>query len=238
MFLADFHVHSRFSDGKLEIPELVDCFGSRGFGCIAITDHLCETESVIGKASYLLQYSLTEASFPEYLRVLEAEAARAWDQYKMVILPGVELSQNYLSNRRSAHVLGLGISKFVGASGSATELARSIRAQGALAIAAHPVWTRRIEKQTYHLWDQRDLLSAEFDAWEVASGPYLFEEVASTRLPKIATSDFHVRRHMESWKTVLHCERHPEAILRAIRKQQLGFQFYNDLHPQALLAPA
>ena len=39
-FLGDLHMHSTFSDGKLTIPELVDLFGSRGFGVIAITDHL------------------------------------------------------------------------------------------------------------------------------------------------------------------------------------------------------
>ena len=90
--LADFHVHSTFSDGKLSIPEVVDLFGSRGFGAIAITDHLCEERTLIGKA-------------------------------------------------------------------------------------AHPVSTRKPEKQTYYLWDRRKELAGEFDAWEVASGPYLFSEV-------------------------------------------------------------
>ena len=46
--------------------------------------------------------------------------------------------------------------------------------------------------------------------------------------PKIASSDLHVARQMTSWKTVLDCERHPEAILDAIRKQKLSFSFYED----------
>ena len=33
---------------------------------------------------------------------------------------------------------------------------------------------------------------------------------------------------MTSWKTVLHCERHPEAILRAIKRQQISFEFFRD----------
>ncbi|NJM10303.1 MAG: PHP domain-containing protein, partial [Bdellovibrionaceae bacterium] len=39
MFLADLHVHSNFSDGHLSISELVDFYGQRGFGAIAVTDH-------------------------------------------------------------------------------------------------------------------------------------------------------------------------------------------------------
>ncbi len=42
MILGDFHIHSNFSDGRFSIPEIVDLFGGRGFGAIAITDHLCE----------------------------------------------------------------------------------------------------------------------------------------------------------------------------------------------------
>lgn len=226
--LADFHMHSTFSDGKLTIPELVDLYGSRGFGAIAITDHLCEAETVIGKAARYLGQTLTPATFPLYVEILRSEAERAWDLYRMVVIPGFELTKNSVSNHRSAHLLGLGISEFVPADGDPVELARAIRRQGALAIAAHPVHTRKTEKQTYHLWDRREELAAELDAWEVASGPYLFEEVAATRLPKIASSDLHRPSQFRSWKTVLSCERHPEAILEAIRRQELDFRFHDE----------
>jgi hypothetical protein len=95
-----------------------------------------------------------------------------------------------------------------------------------VAVAAHPVSTGFIEKQTYHLWNRRRELAREFDAWEVASGPYLFEEVRKSGLPVIANSDMHVPRQLRSWKTVLDCERHPQAILEAIRKQQLSLRFF------------
>src|SRR5580693_3509824 len=107
MYLADFHVHSNFSDGKLSIPELVDFYGSRGFGALAITDHLCEDRTLIGRAARLLGQTLTPASFPLYMEILKSEAARAWDQYKMVVLPGFELSKNSISNHRSAHIVGV-----------------------------------------------------------------------------------------------------------------------------------
>jgi predicted metal-dependent phosphoesterase TrpH len=228
MFLADFHLHSNFSDGKLSIPELVDLFGQRGFGAIAITDHLCDNRTVIGKAAAYLGRTLTPAVFPLYREILRSEAERALRKYRMVVIPGFELTQNSISNHRSAHVLGLGVDRFIAADDDVTELARKIRDSGGLSIAAHPVSTRKIEKQTYHLWDRRHELASAFDAWEVASGPYLFSEVLVSKLPKIASSDLHVPRQVTSWKTVLHCERHQAAILDAIRRQQISFHFWQD----------
>jgi hypothetical protein len=52
----------------------------------------------------------------------------------------------------------------------AASIQRAIRAQGGLAIGAHPVNTRKTEKQTYGLWHRREELAPELDAWEVASG--------------------------------------------------------------------
>jgi len=228
MFLADFHMHSTFSDGKLTIPELVDLHGSLGFGAIAITDHLCESETLIGKAANYIGHTLTPANFPLYMEILKTEAARAWDQYRLVVIPGFELSKNSISNYRSAHILGLGISQFVQADPDALDLIRAIQTQGGIAVAAHPVSTRVVEKQTYHLWNRREELAQAFDAWEVASGRYIFDEVKNSGLPMIANSDMHYRRQMTSWKTVFDCERHPEAILRAIREQRLDFRFYDE----------
>ncbi len=229
MFLADFHVHSNFSDGIMSVPDVIDLYGSRGFGAIAITDHLCETMTVLGKASAYLGCSLTPATFPLYWEILKSEGERAWNQYKMVVIPGFELTKNSISNHRSAHVLGLGITDFVSANGDVADLAKAIRAQGALAVAAHPVWTRLYEKQTYHIWNRREELVDAFDAWEVASGRFIFDEVKNTKLPKIASSDLHRPQQINAWKTVLDCEKHPEAILRAIKKQQIDFRYYQEV---------
>lgn len=227
MWLADLHVHSTFSDGKLTIPELVDFYGQRGFGCLAVTDHICEERTFFGLAAGFLSYTLTEETFPAYLELLRAQAERAWEQYEMVVIPGFELSKNSWSNQRSAHILGLGVGEWVGADGDIPDLARAIRAQGGVSIAAHPVSTRKIEKQTHHLWHRREELAAEFDAWEVASGPHLFTEVQNSGLPMIATSDLHRAGQIRSWKTVFDCERHPQAILEAVRRQELSFKFYS-----------
>jgi hypothetical protein len=228
MFLADFHIHTTRSDGKMNLHEVVDFYGRREFGAIAITDHLCEDVSLLGKAARYLGCTLTRENFARHMEEILEEDERAWRQYRMRVLPGYEITKNSLSNHRSAHLLALGTTSYLNPNQEIPGLCRAIRAEGGLAIAAHPVSTRKFEKQTYHLWDRREELAGEFDAWEVASGPHIFPEVMHSGLPLIANSDLHSAPQISSWKTVLSCERDPEAILDAIRRQDLQFHFYRD----------
>jgi hypothetical protein len=228
MFITDFHIHSSFSDGKHSIAEIVDFYGKRGFGAIAITDHLCETRTFLGVGASYLNRTLTPMNFQKYMEVIREEGERAQYLYGMKVIPGFEITKNYLSNHRSAHILALGVSDFVSADDSIDTILKNIREQGALSIAAHPVSTRKMEKQTYHLWQRREELSLYVDAWEVASGPHLFTEVQTSGLPMIANSDLHRFSQMSSWKTCFEGERKMEAILEKIKKQKLSFQFYQE----------
>lgn len=224
--LCDFHIHSDFSDGQMSIPEIVDLYGSHRFGAIAITDHLCETRTFLGAAAYQLDRSLTPANFPLYREILKSEAERAWRQYQMVVLPGFEITKNFIRNHRSAHILAVGISEYVSADGPVEKICDTIHGLGGLAIAAHPVNTRKREKQTYLLWDNREKLKNYFDAWEVASGRFFFEEVRASGLPLIANSDLHRPEQINSWKTVLNCEKDENKIKNAIRTQKVQFEFF------------
>lgn len=107
MMLADLHIHSTFSDGKLSIAEIVDYYGERGFKIIAITDHVCEEKTFLGVASNYLKKTLTRQTFQEYLKTIEVEGKRAFEKYKMLVIPGVELTKNYISFSRSSHILAL-----------------------------------------------------------------------------------------------------------------------------------
>jgi PHP family Zn ribbon phosphoesterase len=236
MLMTDLHIHSNFSDGKLSIPEIVDFYGMRGFNIIAITDHLCEENTFLGKASSFLDKTLTRHTFSDYLKEIENEGKRAMKLYGMLVIPGVELTKNSFSFHRSAHILALGISEYIELEGNISELIDRIHQQGAIAIAAHPVSTRKLEHQTYHLWDNRVELAEKFDAWEVASGPHLFEEVLSSGLPMIANSDFHQPKHIRSWKTLLDCELNFKSLKSAIRSQKIELFFYEDL-PHASSTP-
>lgn len=228
MMLADMHIHSTYSDGKLTIPEIVDFFGSKGFRIIAITDHLCEENSFFGKASRLLKKTLTKESFPFYLEEINREGVRAMERYGMMVIPGIELTKNSMIFHRSAHIIALGIKGYISADGEIIDLINRIKAQEAIAIAAHPVSTRFFEHQTYQLWDNRIELAGMFDAWEVASGPYLFKEVMESGLPLIANSDFHHPKQMRSWKTLIRCELNFESFKMAIKNQDIQFTFYEE----------
>jgi PHP family Zn ribbon phosphoesterase len=228
MYLADFHIHSHFSDGSMSIPEIVDFYGERGFGAIAITDHLCEEKSNLGKAAAYLGKTLTRATFPLYQEILKSERERAWREYQMLLIPGFEVTKNSLVNHRAAHVVALGATEWVSADQDLKQIARSIRNAGGLAVAAHPLAPHRVKNRPYYLWDQRRELENEFDAWEVASGPHLFPEVLASGLPMIATSDFHRPEQINAYKTLIESERHPEAILEAIRRQKVSFRFYQE----------
>ena len=231
MILADLHVHSTFSDGKMTIAELVDFYGSRGFGCIAITDHICEERSFLGFAAGALKFTLSAKSFPQYLEMIHQEAERAWEMYRLRVIPGFELSKNSWSNQRSAHILGIGVSEWMPAELDILEMTRGLRAQGALAIAAHPVHTGLFEPQTLHLWSRREELRHEFDAWEVASGRKFFHQVHESGLPMLATSDLHHKKQVTSWKTLLKihaADPSIDAVLDAVREQRLEFGYWDD----------
>jgi predicted metal-dependent phosphoesterase TrpH len=216
MFLADFHTHTRASDGKLSLRELVDLFGSRGFGAIAVTDHLSETCTLAGRATNLLGRSVRASAFARHVRELELEADRAWSRYRMLVLAGSEITA-----AGGEHVLALGVAEFIPGGLEVSKLCESIRSRGGLAIAAHPL-------RTPALWNRREELRGIFDAWETATGAVLHEEVKNTGLPLIAGSTLHRAEHIRSWKTVLKCERTASAVLDAIRRQHVSFTLYAD----------
>lgn len=229
MFYGDFHLHSHFSDGGLSIPQLVDYTGRYGLGAIAITDHLCEKKSFLGQSARWLSKSLTERSFPEYMDVIAQEAERAWKVYGMLVVPGMEITKNSFSHKNSAHILAVGIREFINPDLSIEEIVAAIHEQGGIAIAAHPVDTGKKEFQTQLLWNQREILESLIDAWEVASGNILFPQVQHSHLPKIANSDMHHPRQLESWKTVFKCEKKFSSIKEAIRLQTVDFGYF---HPE------
>ena len=78
--LAELHAHTTWSDGVLSVPGLVDLYGMRGFDVLCITDHVCRTapEAPVG---------VTAASFDAYLAEVEREAARALEQYELLVVP-------------------------------------------------------------------------------------------------------------------------------------------------------
>lgn len=226
MFLADMHLHTNYSDGHLEMKDLVDLMGQSGVGMIAITDHLCEEKTLLGKTANWLNKTLTRKTWDTYIEEIEEQAERAWRLYKMLVLPGVEFTKNSFSHKNSAHIVALDIKDYINPDLPLNQIIDEVHNQGGLAIAAHPVFTERVEHQTLHLWHRREELVKKLDAWEVASGPRLFREVQKSGYRMLANSDLHHPRQLESWKTLFHGEKHVEKLKQDIRKQNIDFHYF------------
>lgn len=113
MLLCDFHIHTRYSDGSVELRRTIDLFGQSGFDVIAITDHVVNGDNSIGKLSHRFRFSVTEKNFDEYMDGIREETSRAWDKYRMLVIPGIEISKNYVSPDKSAHMLIIDVKEFI-----------------------------------------------------------------------------------------------------------------------------
>lgn len=218
MMLCDFHIHTTFSDGSLDLTKTVDLFGQAGFDVIAITDHVVNGDNTIGKVTRGFNLSVRGDNFEDYMAAIKAEAERAWNKYHMLVIPGVEISKNYLSSERSAHLLLLDIKDFIPACLDYEELFREARNQDALTIACHPHHTPDLlNKDTLYLWNNRDKFAKYIDAWEIANRDDVFNVISLKKYPYIANSDFHKARHLYSWKTLLNCEKKIDSVKNCIR---------------------
>jgi 3',5'-nucleoside bisphosphate phosphatase len=217
MLLGDFHIHTTWSDGKLPLPEVVDLFGRAGHDVIAITDHVVNRDSLLGKAAHALHFSVTRESWSAYRTEIEREARRARDVYGMLVLAGCELTRNATTSGRSAHALALGLDDFVPADGPIEDVLSRARAAGAVTVACHPNEQSDWFANTFHIWNRRKELSSLLDLWELACRWDLFPEVSRASLPFIGNSDFHRPEHLSGWKTLLECEKTESAVLHALR---------------------
>src|SRR5260221_1844310 len=175
--LCDFHVHTRWSDGRLSVREVIDLYGQTGhFDVVAITDHILTRRDLLGRAGRMLalgqrDFSVTEARFAAYVEEIAAEGRRAEEKYGLLVIPGAEITQNHIRSSKNSHIVALNIRKYVSADQSAEEILRAIRSQGALSVACHPHHrtTRRVEIGTCYLWDHRKRLAGLVDVSQAAN---------------------------------------------------------------------
>jgi predicted metal-dependent phosphoesterase TrpH len=220
MLLCDFHIHTKYSDGSVELRRTVDLFGQAGFDVISITDHVVNGDSTIGKLANRFRFSITEENFQEYLSALRHETERARDKYGMLVIPGIEISKNYLSSDKSAHILIIDIREFVSACWSYEKIFLAAKGQGALIVACHPHHTSDLGKETLFLWNNKEKYAKYMDAWEIANRDDVFNVISLKKYPYIANSDFHRARHLYSWKTLLNCEKNIDSVKQCIRQNK------------------
>jgi len=136
--LSELHAHTTWSDGALSVGELVDLYGRAGFDVLAVTDHVVrpgETQTGAVRAG----------TYNRYLDELEAEGERALACYGLLVVPGLELTYDDPDPRLGAHVLALGVRRFMGLErGLEAALAEAADA-GAALVAAHPYTLAGVE---------------------------------------------------------------------------------------------
>jgi hypothetical protein len=218
MLLCDFHIHTTYSDGVLPLPEVVDLFGRSGHDAIAITDHIVNQDSGLGRMAHAIKHSLNPETFRRYRDEVRREADRAWRTYGMVVIPGAEMTRNTIHRDASVHVLALGLHEFLSADGDAIEMLGEIRARGAVSVACHPHEMSEFYANTFYLWNRRHTAGKLVDLWEVGCRWDLFPVVSRERLPHLANSDFHRPEHLYAWKTLLSADKTPESILAALKR--------------------
>jgi hypothetical protein len=217
MLLCDFHIHTTWSDGSVALTDVVDLYGQAGFDVIAITDHVYPSDNTIGAWAERLGKAVAADLFPDYLSALQQEADRALRRYGMLLIPGVEVTKNYLSEQDSAHALLLDVQDFISPDQSWLDIFREAREREAVVVACHPYHTAHEFHDTLHFWNHRQEYTPHVDAWEVANRTDLFTGVSLGNLPILANSDFHKPQHLYSWKTLLPCEKRVEAVKECIR---------------------
>jgi UDP-N-acetylglucosamine:LPS N-acetylglucosamine transferase/predicted metal-dependent phosphoesterase TrpH len=230
MLLCDFHIHTNYSDGKLTVPEVVDFYGRRGFDCICITDHLADPRRLIGKLGRLVNLTIGPDQMDEYFDVIDHERRRAWRKYQMLVMAGIEFNKDGLTQKTSAHLLGIDLKAPIAPALDLPETIAEIHAQGGLAVASHPhIMKSEWGKNTLYLWENQEMFAPLIDAWEIANRNNIFTPVGLKRLAFLANSDFHKPKHIYSWKTLLHCHKDPESIKTCIRKNEhVAITLYRD----------
>ncbi len=217
MLLCDFHIHTTFSDGSIELEKVVDLYGQAGFDVISITDHVSNRDSSIGKLAHRFNYTVTKDNFADYMEAIQYQSARARDKYGMLVIPGVEISKNYIDSDQSAHILLLDLKEFVSAGWDYEKIFLDAKKQDALIVACHPHQMSDLSKDTYYLWNNRHRYAKYIDAWEIANRDDVFNVVSLKKYPYIANSDFHKARHLYSWKTLLNCNKDVAEIKQCIK---------------------
>jgi predicted metal-dependent phosphoesterase TrpH len=213
LLLCELHAHTTWSDGYLTLPELVDLYGRHDFDVLCITDHVVRLDDPMTAA-------VDSWTWPGYLSAVRAEARRALEEYGLLVIPGLELTDNDHDPDRSAHVLALGLERHVAVdAGLVAALEAAANEQGAALVAARPYrtgdWTPL--RPTRRIACELDTFRELIHRYELFNRHEVFSWVAEERLPAVASGDVHRDAHLASWKTLLPCDKDAVAVVEYLR---------------------
>jgi signal transduction histidine kinase len=229
--LADLHIHTTFSDGTMPVEEVVKIYGEAGFDVIAITDHLFDTQSPRSLELYDEGKSINDLE--AYFHKIDEVSHWARESYDLLVIPGIEIC-NLVEDY---HILGIHLKEAINPNQEAMGVIDDIHRQGGLAIASHPHLklsyflngdNESIQRHPLHLWKHRKRYANKIDAWEIANREDLFGIVSLEGFPYVASSDFHDRQHLTSWKSLIFAGKENESIKEAIRQKKLSLFFFGE----------
>src|SRR5262245_16225887 len=206
---------------------LVDVYGKSRFDVLCVTDHTVRRDEgtrFVGVHNWRA-----------YLDELESEARRAARRYGLLLVPGLELTDDQDDPLRSAHALAIGLRSFVSVELGLRAAVDDARRAGAAIIAAHPHAPGENRRGTCRWWHERDAPTVRPDRYELFNRRDVFGWVAERDLPCVATGDFHRASHLETWKTLLPCARDEQAVGEFLRSGARAYlmPFSADASPAA-----
>jgi len=214
LLLCELHAHTTWSDGHLALPELVDLYGQHGFDVLAITDHSVRLDDPMPNA-------VDPWTWPAYLAAVRTEADRALAEYDLLLIAGLELTDNDDEADMSAHALALGLEEHISLDGGIVEALEAANDVHAAVIAAHPYAPRDLTplRATRRIAREPKTFAPLVHRYELFNRNEIFTWVAEARLPSIATGDVHRTAHLASWKTLLPCDKDPQAVVDYLRSR-------------------
>jgi 3',5'-nucleoside bisphosphate phosphatase len=222
--LCELHAHTTWSDGELPIRDLVDLYATAGFDVLCITDHVVRSDDPYAEDPS--NAHVERRSYGDYLGEIEAESQRARQRYDILVIPGLELTYNDPDPRQAAHALALGLRSHVSVDAGMEPAMCRAREAGAVVAAAHPFSLHdavKNERGTARFSLELSWAATLADRFELFNRHDFFPCVAQSRLPAIATGDFHRREHLASWKTLLPCQKEEQAVLDYLRSSRPAY---------------
>lgn len=214
LLLCELHAHTTWSDGALTLSEVVDLYGANAFDVLCITDHAVRLDDPMPSA-------VDPWTWPAYATCVRAEAERAKREYGLLVLLGLELTDNHDEPDLSAHALAVGLEGYVPIDAGFVAALEAAADQGAALIAAHPYADTDSTplRATLRISREREFFRSVFHRYELFNRRETFSWVAEEGLPPIASGDFHRPENLSTWKTLLRCEKDPEAVVDCLRSR-------------------
>jgi predicted metal-dependent phosphoesterase TrpH len=222
--LCELHAHSTWSDGTLDLRELVDLYGSQAFDVLVVSDHVLRSDDPWPDENPGGSW-IHEANYDDYLAAVGREAGRARSLYDLLVVPGLELTYNDADPDLAGHAVAIGLRAFVSMDRGLAEAMRAARGDGAAIVAAHPhsEEASRPERTTRRFWREWGLLGGLIDRYELFNQREVFSWVANAGLPSVASGDFHRPEHLSSWKTLLPCEKTEAGVVAYLRSSRPAY---------------